>query len=46
MPDTSGNAVLDEGLGRFAATGPEFHGGLSNQGPMASEAGLRLSGPP
>jgi hypothetical protein len=42
MPDTSDNAVLDEGLSRLAATGPEFRGGLSNHGPMASEALVRL----
>jgi hypothetical protein len=34
--------VLDEGLSRLAATGPEFHGGLSNHGPMAAEAMIRL----
>jgi hypothetical protein len=34
--------VLDEGLSRLAGTGPEFGGGLSNHGPMAAEALVRL----
>jgi hypothetical protein len=34
--------VLDESLNRLAATGPEFGGGLSNHGPMAAEAMIRL----
>ncbi len=38
MYDASDNQVLDEGLSRLAATGPEFGGGLSNHGPMAAEA--------
>ena len=42
MPDASDNGVLDEGLGRLARTGPEFAGGLSNHGPMAAEALVRL----
>jgi hypothetical protein len=42
MPDTSDNDVLDEGLTRLAETGPEFRGGLSNHGPMAAEALVRL----
>ncbi len=42
MPDTSDNGVLDEGLTRLAVTGPEFAGGLSNHGPMAAEALVRL----
>src|ERR1700689_4203769 len=42
MPDTSDNDVLDEGLSRLAATGPEYRGGLSNHGPMAAEALVRL----
>lgn len=42
MADMSGNDVLDEGLSRLAATGPEFRGGLSNHGPMAAEALVRL----
>jgi hypothetical protein len=37
--------VLDESLNRLAATGPEFHGGLSNHGPMAAEALVRLGRP-
>jgi len=42
MPDTSDTDVLDEGLSRLAATGPEYRGGLSNHGPMATEALVRL----
>lgn len=34
--------VLDESLSRLAVTGPEFRGGLSNHGPMAAEAMIRL----
>jgi hypothetical protein len=37
--------VLDESLSRLAATGPEFGGGLSNHGPMAAEAMIRLGRP-
>jgi hypothetical protein len=37
-----GGEALDEGLGRLAATGPEYGGGLSNHGPMAAEALVRL----
>jgi hypothetical protein len=37
--------VLDESLGRLAATGPEFAGGLANHGPMAAEAMIRLGRP-
>src|SRR5580693_3465685 len=37
--------VLDESLSRLAATGPEFRGGLSNHGPMAAEAIIRLGRP-
>jgi Questin oxidase-like len=36
------NNILDESLSRLATTGPEFHGGLSNHGPMAAEALVRL----
>ena len=39
---TPGDDVLDESLSRLAATGPEFGGGLSNHGPMAAEALVRL----
>jgi hypothetical protein len=39
---TLDNVILDEGLSRLAGTGPEFAGGLSNHGPMAAEALLRL----
>jgi hypothetical protein len=42
MADVSGNDALDEGLSRLAATGPEYRGGLSNHGPMAAEALVRL----
>jgi hypothetical protein len=42
MYDASANEALDEGLTRLAATGPEFRGGLSNHGPMAAEAMVRL----
>ena len=42
MFDASDNDVLDEGLSRLAVTGPEFGGGLSNHGPMAAEALVRL----
>lgn len=42
MYDASANEVLDEGLTRLAVTGPEFRGGLSNHGPMAAEAMVRL----
>jgi len=44
MSDASAksNDVLDEGLSRLAATGPEYRGGLSNHGPMAAEALVRL----
>ena len=42
MYDASANEVLNEGLTRLAATGPEFRGGLSNHGPMATEAMVRL----
>jgi len=42
MFDASDNDVLDEGLSRLAATGPEYRGGLSNHGPMAAEALVRL----
>jgi len=38
----AGNDALDEGLGRLAVTGPEYGGGLSNHGPMAAEALVRL----
>jgi hypothetical protein len=42
MRATPDNDVLDESLSRLAATGPEFGGGLSNHGPMAAEALVRL----
>ena len=34
--------LLDEGLARLSRTGPEFDGGLSNHGPMAAEALVRM----
>jgi hypothetical protein len=37
--------VLDESLSRLSVTGPEFRGGLSNHGPMAAEAMIRLGRP-
>src|ERR1700730_8394858 len=42
MPDVSANDVLDEGLSRLAAPGPESRGGRSNHGPMPAEALVRL----
>ncbi|HSE41348.1 MAG TPA: questin oxidase family protein, partial [Acidobacteriota bacterium] len=30
--------VMDEALQMLASTGPEYHGGLANHGPMAAEA--------
>jgi hypothetical protein len=38
-------SILNEGLSRLAGTGPEFGGGLSNHGPMAAEALVRLGRP-
>jgi hypothetical protein len=37
-----GDELLDESLARLARTGPEFDGGLSNHGPMAAEALIRM----
>jgi hypothetical protein len=34
--------ILDEALDRLSSTGPEWQGGLSNHGPMAVEALVRL----
>jgi questin oxidase-like protein len=42
MRTTPGDDVLNESLSRLAVTGPEFGGGLSNHGPMAAEALVRL----
>src|ERR1700677_1313703 len=39
---TLDNVILDEGLSRLAGAGAEFGRGLSNHGPMAAEALLRL----
>jgi len=41
MP-TRDDEILDENLARLARTGPEYRGGLSNHGPMAAEALVRL----
>jgi hypothetical protein len=37
-----GDEILDESLHRLAGTGPEYGGGLSNHGPMAAEAMVRM----
>lgn len=37
-----GPEALDDALDRLAGTGPEYHGGLANHGPMAAEALVRL----
>ncbi len=34
--------VMDEALGMLGRTGPEYHGGLANHGPMAAEALVTL----
>ena len=39
--DSSSTGILDEAYQRLHATGPEFHGWLSNHGPMAAEAMVR-----
>src|SRR6266853_5444346 len=44
-PARRGEDLLDEALGHLAATGPEFGGGLSNHGPMATEAMIALGRP-
>src|SRR3989442_350980 len=36
------NPTIDDALERLEGTGPEFGGGLSNHGPMAAEALVRL----
>jgi hypothetical protein len=36
------DGALDLALERFARTGPEYHGGLANHGPMAAEALVAL----
>jgi hypothetical protein len=36
------NAVIEEALEQMATCGPEFHGGLSNHGPMAADALIHL----
>src|SRR5258708_25197078 len=41
MP-TRDDEILGESLARLARTGPEYRGGLSNHGPMAAEALVRL----
>jgi len=40
-----GNGVLDEAYERLHRTGPEFGGFLSNHGPMAAEALVRMGRP-
>jgi hypothetical protein len=40
-----GNDLLDETYERLHATGPEFEGWLSNHGPMAADALIRLGRP-
>jgi hypothetical protein len=42
MNDVSDAGILDEGLTRIAATGPEYGGGMSNHAPMGAEALVRL----
>jgi hypothetical protein len=37
------SGVYDEALERFHTTGPEFHGWLSNHGPMAADALVRMN---
>jgi hypothetical protein len=37
-----GDALMDQALEMLARTGPEYKGGLSNHGPMAAEALIRL----
>lgn len=37
------NAVLDEAYQRMRGTGPEFQGWLSNHGPMAADALIRMN---
>jgi hypothetical protein len=39
---TDPTGVLDEAYERLHRTGPEFEGWLSNHGPMASEALVRM----
>ncbi len=43
--DRRGDDAIEEALERFAATGPEFAGGLANHGPMAAEALVTLGQP-
>jgi hypothetical protein len=38
VTDAKDDGALDLALERFARTGPEYHGGLANHGPMAAEA--------
>ncbi|MGL5830119.1 MAG: questin oxidase family protein, partial [Angustibacter sp.] len=44
MDPAANLSQLDEAFARFHETGPEFQGWLSNHGPMASDALLRIGG--
>lgn len=43
--NASSSEAMDAALVLLGKTGPEYHGGLSNHGPMASEALVRLGRP-
>ena len=43
--NASSSEAMDAALVLLGKTGPEYHGGLSNHGPMASEALVRLGLP-
>ena len=42
---TNGSLVIEDALELLAKTGPEYHGGLANHGPMAAEALVALGRP-
>src|SRR5258706_5307756 len=42
---TKGREAMEAALEILAATGPEYHGGLANHGPMAAEALVTLGRP-
>lgn len=42
---SNGSLVIDDALELLADTGPEYHGGLANHGPMAAEALVALGRP-
>jgi hypothetical protein len=44
FPEPVTDGVLDEAYERMHRTGPEFRGWLSNHGPMAADALVRLGG--